>query len=213
MLEKIGRHEFRFVSAPDSVVIDHMKTFLTSENSGPVYYEIGVGVGSTAYTVAKMMNNRGEIFLFSYEDDVRELASDLRRLGFTNVNDQYGSPRKTFSGYHFQLAMAFLGGALKPFDLAYIDGGHVLHLDAPAACVLKEVCKVGGLMVFDDWSWSMANSPTVGPKVNERTAQLYDDDQIRMCHVQMVCRIVMDTDRRFDFLGVEKDSAIYRRVK
>jgi hypothetical protein len=142
---------------------------------------------------------------------VSELALDLKKLGFTNIDSSWGSPSKTYSGYHFQLAQGFVSGLLKPFHLAYIDGGHVFHLDAPAACVLKELCKPGGYMLFDDWNWSIAKSSSLNPSVKPKILELYDDEQIKVSHVQLVCKIVMDTDSRFKFLGIDKDTAVYRR--
>jgi SAM-dependent methyltransferase len=211
MLEKIGTPGHEMISTPDATVRRLLVDCLAM-TPDPVYYEVGVGIGATAVEVARTLANRGKMFLFSREHDVRELKADLEALGFTNVNGDWASPRNTFSGYHFELAYGFLRGELPPFDLAYLDGGHVFHLDAPAACVLKELCKPGGHIVFDDWSWSLERSVGLNPKTRPATAVEYDPRQIRECHVPMVCRTVMDTDPRFRFLGLESDSAIYRRV-
>lgn len=211
MLEKIGTPGHEMISKPDPTVERLIHEHLT-RTADPVYYEVGIGIGATAVAVARAMRNRGKIFLFSREHDVRELALDLHGLGFTNVNGDWGSPKNTFSGYHFELARGFLQGALPAFDLAYLDGGHVFHLDAPAACVLKELCKPGGHIVFDDWSWSLERSAGMNPQKRPATSAEYDPRQITECHVQMACRVVMDPDPRFKFLGIEKDSAIYRRI-
>jgi len=66
-------------------------------------------------------------------------------------------------------------------------------------------------MIFDDWAWSLAISPTLQPSKRPRTKDEYDDRQIEACHVQMVCKALMDTDPRFEFVALEKDSAVYRR--
>lgn len=211
MLEKIGKSGHEMISKPDATVERLIAEHL-ARTPDPVYYEVGVGIGATAVTVARAMRNRGKIFLFSREHDVRELTADLEALGFTNVNGQWGSPRNTFSGYHFELAYGFLQGALPAFDLAYLDGGHVFHLDAPAACVLKELCAPGGHLVFDDWSWSLERSTGLNPRKRPATAVEFDARQIAERHVPMVCKIVMDPDPRFRFLGIEKDSAIYQRI-
>ena len=210
MLEKLNDPAFRTVSRPDGSVMNYLGEILTYEAS-PVFYEIGVGVGATTLSVAKLLNNRGEIVLFSREQDVRELAADLSVEGFINIVSSWGSPNKLYSGYHFELARGFVENLLPPFDLAYIDGGHVFHLDAPAACILKELCKPGGFMIFDDWTWSLSISPTLQPSKRPRTKDEYDDRQIEACHVQLVCKALMDTDPRFEFVALEKDSAVYRR--
>jgi hypothetical protein len=153
------------------------------------------------------------MLLFSREKDALELASDLRARGYSNIDSSWGSPSQTYSGYYLELARGLMENRLPSFDLAYIDGGHVFHLDgAPASCVLKELCKPGGYMIFDDYCWSLAKSPTVNPNKQPATARDYDEHQIQARHVQMVCQIIMDPDRRFEFLGLEGNTAIYRRL-
>jgi len=211
MLEKIGAPGFETLSNPEETVLKLLDEILVKVDA-PVIYEIGVGVGATTLPVAKKMDNRGALFLFSRQKDVQELATDLRGLGYDNVNDTWGSPTRTYSGYHFELARGFVAGVLPQFDLAYIDGGHVFHLDAPAACILKELCKPGGYMVFDDWNWSLAKSPTMNPEVRPATATEYDIEQINQSHVQLVCKTIMDADKRFEFVVLTKNTAVYQRV-
>lgn len=177
----------------------------------PVVYEIGVGVGATTLPVAQALNNNGQLVLFSRMKDVVELSSDLRRLGYTNICDLWGSPNKIYSGYHFELARGFVDDALPKFDLAYIDGGHVFHLDGPATCILKELCKPGGYMVFDDWNWTLAGSPTMNPEKRPATAAEYDPLQINLSHVQLVCRAFMDRDTRYRHVTSEGNTRIYQR--
>lgn len=212
MIEKIGTPGFEMLSMPDQNVVRLVGELIERNPSGAiVYYEIGVGIGTTTLAVAKAMDNRGRILLFSLEREVRELSRDLAGLGFFNIDSRWGSPSKLYSGYHFQLATGFVNNDLDRFDLAYIDGGHVFHLDAPAACVLKELCNPGGYMLFDDWRWTIARSPSMRPSARPETLKQYDDEQIATPQVQLVCRVVMDTDQRFEFLGVDGDTAIYRR--
>jgi hypothetical protein len=66
-------------------------------------------------------------------------------------------------------------------------------------------------MIFDDWDWSLARSPTMRPSNRPKTAQEFDQRQIEACHVQLVCKALMDTDPRFEFLGLQDGSAVYRR--
>ncbi len=210
MLEKIGTSGYETLSDANETVLRLVDGFL-SEGRPPVFYEVGVGIGATTLPVARRLANRGRILLFSRERDVLALARDLRDLGYGNVDDRWGSPGHTYSGYHFELARGFSEGALPALDLAYVDGGHVYHLDAAASCVLKELCTPGGYIVFDDWYWSLGKSPTLNPSVNPKTAEDYDPLQIETSHVQLVCRTVMDPDPRFEFLGLEGSTAVYRR--
>ena len=212
MLERIGTAGFETLSNADQTVLRLLDAIMAGEPA-PIVYEIGVGVGATTLPIARKLDGAGKLILFSRLKDVLELSADLRDLGYENIVDSFGSDTKTYSGYHFELARGFVAGNLPEFDLAFIDGGHVFHLDAPAACVLKELCKPGGYMVFDDWSWSIGKSPTLNPTVRAATAREFDTAQIETSHVELVCKIVMDTDPRFEFSGLEANSAVYRRRK
>ncbi len=210
MLEKIGRPGFETVSTPDAEVLRRLAE-LSARVPDPIIYEIGVGIGATTQAIAEMLDGIGQIVLFSREKDVSEVAHDLQKRGFGNIDARWGSPGQTYSGYHFELARGFAENALPRFDLAYIDGGHVFHLDAPATAVLKELCRPGGYMLFDDWTWSLEQSPTLNPQVRPQTALDYDSAQIKTCQVQLVCKVLMDTDTRFGFEGIHSNTAVYRR--
>ena len=212
MLEKIGTPGFATLSRADDTVLRLIDQVLLT-NDAPVFYEVGIGIGATTLPVAERLANRGRIILFSRENDVVELASDMQARGFTNVDSRWGSPGNTYSGYHFELARGFVSGSLPQFDVGYLDGGHVLHLDAAAACVLKELCKPGGCIAFDDFGWSLARSPTLNPGVRPQTARDYDPRQIEACHVELTCRVVMDTDPRFALESREGGTAVYRKTE
>jgi predicted O-methyltransferase YrrM len=210
MLERIGAPGFETISKPNLSVLKVLDGIL-EHNRTPVVYEIGVGVGATTLPIAKALNNNGQLLLFSRAKDVLELSSDLRELGFSNICDIWGSANKTYSGYHFELARGFVANALPEFDLAYIDGGHVFHLDGPATCILKELCNPGGYMVFDDWNWTLAKSPTMNPEKRPATTQEYDELQIKLSHVQLVCLAFMDRDVRYRHVASEGNTRIYQR--
>lgn len=212
MLEKLTDPAYQILSRPDKSVLRYLDAIMASSPMHPVFYEIGIGIGATTLPVAEKMNNSGEILLFSREKDVRAVASDLFDRGYSNVNPNWGSPDNTYSGYHFELAIGAAEKELPMFDLAYIDGGHVFHLDAPTACVLKELCKPGGYMIFDDYDWYLGKSPTWSPAKRPATAIEYDQRQIETRHVKLVCQLFMDTDTRFEFVGMDSDTVTYRRL-
>ncbi len=211
MLEKIGQPGFETLSKPDDVALKILDLAL-AENDELTVFEVGVGVGATTKPIAEKMNNKGALVLFSRSNDVESLAADLLALGYTNIDARWGSQNKTYSGYHFDLALAVQSGALTKVDFAYVDGGHVFHLDAPTTCILKEICSVGGYLVFDDWYWSLGASPTLSPDINAATARDYDSAQIEASHVRMVCEIFLDRDKRYKRLMLEKGTAVYQRI-
>lgn len=212
MLEKIGSKGFETLSKPDETALKFLQLLL-DEKPNPVVFEIGVGVGATTLRMAQMMQNKGSLVLFSRAKDVAELSADLGDLGFSNIDARWGSETKTYSGYHFDLATAVLEGSLSHVDFAYVDGGHVFHLDAPTTCILKEICSLGGYLIFDDWYWSLGASPTLSPDVNPQTGRDYDSAQIKASHVQMVCNLFMDRDERYKQVVLEGSTAVYKRIK
>lgn len=207
MLEKIIDPQYKYISYPNSLVLEYIK-LIQYTNQSPVYYEIGIGVGATTLAVAKLMQNKGKIFIFSYQKDCQNLKKDLNKLGYTNINDSFCSESKTYSGYHFDMACAAIDKKLPNFDLCYLDGGHVFHLDAPTTCVIKEICKIGGYIVFDDYDWSLEKSPTLNPKINPKTQRDYDDNQIKISHIPMICTLFMDNDKRYK--EIETKSSRYK---
>ena len=210
MLEKIGTAGFETLSQSDPAVVARLKTLLDSVPE-PIVFEVGVGIGATSIEIAQLLNGKGMLHIFSRLSDVRELADDLRARGYGNVA-QWGSANRIYSGYHFELADGFVTGRLPKFDLAYLDGGHVMHLDGTAICLLKELAKEGAYLILDDVGWSLEQSPTMSPTVRPQTAVEYDPAQIAACHVDMARRCFLETDPRFELEQITRNTAVYRRV-
>jgi len=206
MIERIGNEENRFISLPSLEILDRLPWLLTTENRR--YFEIGVGVGATVLEVAQALDNTGELHLWSRQQDCDELVTDLSKLGFNNVVG-HGNPGHTYSGYHFTLLKDFCAGALPPFDLAYLDGGHVAHLDLGALAILKNVAHKGSIIVLDDFNWTLAKSPTLNPNLSAQTAKDYDTFQIREPHVSLICKALLDTDSRWSLIELKNNSAVY----
>ncbi len=198
------------LNKPNKYVHDYISNL---KNKNIIYYEIGIGLGATVFDVARLLNNSGQIYLFSYKSDCKELEYDLSRLGYTNLIIKNCSDNRVYSGYHFDMAIGVLNNSLPNFDIAYLDGGHVFHLDAPTTCILKELCKVNGIIFFDDYNWSIARSPTLNPKIRPKTLIEYDTEQINLKHIQMICKIFMDTDERYNKILEDTRCVAYKRIK
>lgn len=210
MLEKFTNKKYQYISRQNILVIDYIEK-IKQHNSDPIYYEIGIGIGATVLGVARKLNNQGQIYIFSYKKDCLELKNDLYKLGITNVNDSFCSESMVYSGYHFDIANAVLNKKLPNFDLCYLDGGHVFHLDAPTTCIIKELCKINGYIIFDDYDWCLEKSPTLNPKKRPETLKEYDMNQIKTCHIPMICSLFMDTDKRY--INIANNSSRYKIYK
>lgn len=212
MIEKINDADNFIFKYPNHLVSKYLKQ-IKSKINDPIYYEIGIGYGTTVLEAAKILNNSGEIHLFSKNSDCIEVQKDMAKFGYNNIYTAFCSPEMIYSGYHFDLAIGVYNKKLPSFDLAFLDGGHVFHLDAPATCLLKELCKLNGYIIFDDYSWSLSSSPSLNPKVRPKTLEEYDLPQINANHIKIICALFMDNDSRYKKLSDSTDRVVaYQRI-
>lgn len=166
----------------------------------PIVAEVGVGIGATTLAMCQLLDNRGELYLFDFDDSVTTLREDVRNLGFTNVR-ALGNSRRTYDSYAWTLArlleQRLAAGDAAIFDFVYLDGGHAFHLDAPAAVLLKDLLKPGATLLFDDVTWTFGKSPTQNPHAKPETAGQFTQEQIETPHVRLVCELLFDRDPRF----------------
>ena len=212
MIEKINDPDKEIFRHPNHLVSKYLK-LLKSKNHNPIYYEIGIGYGTTVLEAAKILDNSGKIYIFSRKNDCNCIREDIKQLGYENIEDKYCSENKIYSGYHFDIALAVINNELPSFDLAFLDGGHVFHLDAPTTCILKELCKPKGHIIFDDYDWSLSSSPSLKPSIRQATLNEYESSQIKEKHIEIVCKLFMDTDSRYKKLpDSTTKTVIYQRV-
>lgn len=177
--------------------------------------EIGVDIGATTFAVSKLLKETDTYYLFDFEDVVQALAADLRELPEILCNYiEIGNTHKIYDSYVWNLSKLVLkmreDGKNGIFDAAYLDGAHNLIHDGLACCLLKELIKPEGFLVFDDVNWSYAISPTCNPKVNPGICNGYTEEQICDCQVKRVIRLFMEQDEKFE--RIEKFSKGGREV-
>jgi predicted O-methyltransferase YrrM len=218
MLEKINSEAFTAVSKPSEDMVFVLKS-IVRDNPAPVVAEVGVGVGATALACAEIMDNRGELHLFDFYSSVKELASDLKSVGFSNIKP-HGNSRLRYDSYCWRLASMLKEQRAKnkvgTFDLAYLDGAHNFIHDAPAALLLAELLKPGGYLLFDDLDWTFATSPTCNPQANPRVKDMFTPEQMEMKHVLLICDLFFESNPRFKkvtFSGaISRSRALYRKI-
>lgn len=191
------------VQAPNLVTIDFVR-----KTTSQVIAEIGVGRGRTSKELAEYLNNRGELHLFDFEDTVQEVVEKLDRAGYRNII-AHGNSRKTMDSYNWSL-MRLLEQHERPiFDYVFLDGAHTWFHDALAFLVVDRLLKVGGYVDFDDYSWTIATSPTVNPMVFPRVKQRYTPEQINSQQVRLVIELLVRRDPRYQEVVQDK---IFRKV-
>lgn len=183
---------------PSSHFIEIVSKIIKDSKGSVRIAEIGVDRGATTLEIAKLLRPGDVYDLFDREDCT--LFKNLQVLvdaSYCKINI-YGNTRKMFDSYAWTLAKISMEVCFKGdggvWDAIYLDGAHTFPVDAPVACVLKEMVKVGGYLVFDDVKWSLASSPTMNtPAVRS----LYTDEQMDARHVEMIVDLFMRTDIRF----------------
>jgi len=227
MLEWKKYPQFEPISAPSNHAIELVQQILRS-NPAPTVCEIGVGIGATSLELCRVLAGNGQIFFFDYEDTLQSLATDLEKHGFYNFKT-FGCRRKRFQSYNWPLAKLLLKmrqeGQKGIIDFAYLDGAHTFHHDAPAALMLKDLLKPEGVILFDDYDWSLADSPSLKPTVNPtfrkwfkfvidtiHTKRNYDNEQLMMPHVKLICDLFFDRDPAFIKIDIGYGSHQHRRA-
>lgn len=214
MLERLIDPRFKAISTPCQQAID-LTARILGERPAPVIAEVGIGIGATSIALCKLLDHRGEVWFFDFEDRVSELAVDLRGAGYANIQ-VLGNSRATYDSYSWTLAMLLrrrrAAQSAELFDFIYLDGAHVCHHDTLATVCAKALLKPGGYLLMDDYDWSIATSPTMRPSVNPAIRQHYTEQQIELSHVEMVCSLLLDADPQFEPVPIGYRTREHRRA-
>ncbi len=181
--------------------------------------EIGIDLGATTLAVSKVLDKADTYYLFDFEEVVSALTSDLRELPEIKCDYvQVGNTHKTYDSYVwnlsnlvFQMRNDKIDGI---FDVVYLDGAHNLIHDGLACCMLKEMIRPGGYVVFDDVNWSYEISHTCNPKVNSVVKNGFTHEQICDCQVKRVIRLFMERDEHFEKIKMccENGREVWKRI-
>ena len=162
-----------------------------------VYGELGVYLGGTAQEIAACLDGAGEIHLFDFEDRVTPVAEQLRELGHANVV-AHPNTRRVLDSYNWSLMQLLRDGRAGSFDYVFIDGAHTWALDALAFLLVDRLLAPGGYVDFDDYTWSLAQSPSMNPQAFPPTRRLYTHEQIEARQVALVVDVLVRPDTRYE---------------
>jgi len=172
---------------------------LLPQCAAPVVAEIGVGIGATTRELARQLNRPGALHLFDHADVLDTLMAELRTEGLPEVVP-HPNGHKLFESYSWTLALLLremrARGEDGVFDFVYLDGAHVWAHDAPAALALIPLLRPGGVLLLDDFRWTLAASLMLNPARHKPTAAHYSPEQIETPHVALICEVFLDHDRR-----------------
>lgn len=210
MLDLLSDPRCATLSRPDTVTLGFLARLIAEQGlKHPVVGEIGVGIGATTLEICKLLDNRGEVHIFDFEPQVQALCRDLAERGFHNVVP-HGNSTRHWDSYNWNL-MGMLRRAAEPyFDYFYIDGAHTVFHDALAFFLSDRLLKVGGILDFDDYTWSYAASPTANPAKNPAILDMLTEEQIAAAQVGMFVDCLVRRDPRYRELHPDK---VFRKIR
>jgi predicted O-methyltransferase YrrM len=155
------------------------------------YAEIGVYEGDTALAVADALAGSGEVHLFDFEERTQAVARRLRAAGHANVVEHPNS-RRLLDSYNWSLMrMIEAAGGAPAFDYVFIDGSHTWAHDALAFLLVDRLLEPGGYVDFDDYGWTLRDSPSMNPAAFPEVRRLYSDEQIEEPQVRLVVELLV----------------------
>ena len=180
------------VQGPNERTIELVRT-----SGARVYAEIGVYRGDTAARVAELLAGEGELHLFDYEDRVAPVAAALRAAGHANVV-VHANSRRLLDSYNWSLMRVLAAHPEPLFDYVFLDGAHTWALDALAFCLIDRLLRPGGIVDFDDFHWTLGESPSMRPEVFPDVLELYTGEQIEARQVALVVDLLVRRDARYE---------------
>jgi predicted O-methyltransferase YrrM len=179
------------VSEPNRQTVDFIASCGAEEIA-----EVGIYMGHTSLEIARVLDGRGHLHLFDFEDRVTAVAARLAQNGFDNVRT-YGSSYKLLDSYNWPLGKLAATSDAPIFDYVFLDGAHTYAVDALAFFLCDRLLKVGGHIDFDDYGWTLAGSPSLRPERFALTAKLYTPEQIATPQVKMIVDGLVRTSNRY----------------
>lgn len=170
--------------------------FLASTDARTIA-EIGVDQGVTAEAILVWLGGRGTVHLFDFEDCLDKVTQRLRTHQLTNFV-AHGNSRRTLDSYNWSLMRMLQQNPAPLFDYVYLDGAHTWAIDALAFFLIDQLLKPGGYIDFDDYHWTIEQSPTVNPRVCPRMREIYTEEQMQAQQVALIVDLLVRRPGRYE---------------
>lgn len=158
--------------------------------------EIGIYRGHTSLEFARYLDGKGELHLFDFEDVATRVRDELAAAGYGNVK-AFGSSYLYLDSYNWSLAKILERNTEPIYDYVFLDGAHTWAVDALTVFLADKLLKVGGHIDFDDYDWTLQESPSLNPRVFPLTARMYTPEQIAAPQVRMIIELIVRRDPRY----------------
>lgn len=142
--------------------------------------ELGFSQGaSTCYMAAILDEQWGDNYVVTTID--RELVKDRKPNIETNLKSL--SLNKNVEifyekrSYIWRLYKFLEEKPRRQYDFCYIDGEHVWDTDGFAFFLIDKLLKPGGVLIFDDLTWTIANTLKLYPERKGKYAHMSEDEK------------------------------------
>ena len=167
----------------------HYVEKLIKENNFSNLLELGFAHGVSSCYMGTILKEQGKGHLTTIDrvtaknrqPNIEEL---LNKLDLT----EYVTPCYENKSYNWKL-MELLEENEEPiFDFCYIDGAHDWYDDALAFCLVDKLLKPGGIVLFDDYGWTYASSPSL--KDTDRVKKMSEKEKTTP-HIKLVYNLLV----------------------
>ena len=167
--------------------------------------EFGIDVGRSTLRLAETFE---DLYLFDFDWKIKKVRNQV--LGGTRAKViNMGSTDKARDSYTYSLKSLLHLKTPPAFDYVYLDAAHEWHHDGYAFLLLDRLLKPGGIIEFDDYSWSLAASPTSNPKANPKILDVFTQAQIEEPQVKEVVDLLVKTNVRYQAIVPNR---MYRKL-
>lgn len=197
LLAHLGTEGYESISTPRREFLELVK-YKKNQNRAITIAEVGVGCGASSVEVCKCLDEQDTYFCFDFEEIINDLLYDLnlipeiccRLVGKGNSHKLYDSYSWNLCDLLFSMRDKNLNGL---FDVVFLDGSHSFIHDGVSCCLLKELLRPNGFIIFDDLFWRGEDNDMV----SNAWQDLYLDKQIREAQVKRVVNAFMIEDKNF----------------
>ncbi len=205
-----------------SIELHDLIVKLRKTKSQLAFAEIGIDKGKTSIGICKRLSKNDQFWFFDFYDRCQDVNAKLQAVTPRIECDliPVGNDYKKYDSYAWGLSelllKMFSDKKRGIFDLVYLDGAHDFFHDGLACCIIKELMKSDGYLVFDDVDWTIANSPNCNPDSNPAVLDDYTMAQIDNEQVGRVVDCFVQNDNRFkkifDEFWDNKRKAVFKKV-
>jgi len=159
--------------------------------------EIGIDEGVSSKKLAADFKNLHLVDFDFRVTKIKDLIRSRNGSGTMASVFTHGSTYRSFDSYTYTLQHMVSQSPRLAFNYVYIDAAHEWHHDGFTFFLADMLVPVGGIIAFDDYSWTIAGSHTVNAKKHPEVLQRFTVKQTEMAHVKEVVDVLAKEDPRY----------------